>query len=75
MDYFETYDEEIFKFWENDNIAPHKEAFMCYLGFKMCGKVTSVELLPYLAITQNSHCMQEIFFKIRCFERGLSKSL
>ena len=26
-------------------------------------------------ITQNSHCMEEILFKIRCFERELSKSL
>ena len=23
---------------------------MCYMGFKMCGKVTSAECLPYLTI-------------------------
>ena len=27
-----------------------KKSFMCYLGFKMCVKVTSAEWLPYLTI-------------------------
>ena len=31
--------------------------------------------LLILLKTQNSHCMQEIYFKIRYFELGLSKSL
>ena len=42
---------------------------------KLCAPKASPRPLFNPNITQNSHCMQEILFKIRYFERELSKSL
>ena len=41
---------------------------------KLCAPKASPRPLFNPNITQNSHCMQEILFKIRYFERELSKS-
>ena len=35
---------------------------MCYLGFKMCEKVTSAEWLPYLTILFHHQCYYFITF-------------
>ena len=42
---------------------------------KYVSKANPRPFFLFLVTTQNSHCIQEILLKIRCFERGLLKAI
>ena len=56
-------------------LCQFKEHFYGKIMQKMCIKTYSQTRYLFCQVTQNSHCMQDIFLKIRYFERGLSNTL